>query len=204
LAVVTGLAAAAFGPITVIVGGLAEAVAGALAMGTASFLASQAENQLFESEIADEECQITEHPEVERLELEMLFKEEELKPEDARLASEVIARSPISLRKTMIEKELGLAYGEKHGEHKDAVVVGVSYAGAALIPLWPYLLWPLTFALPVSLLTTAIALFALGVVKGRITRMALLKSGVQVLCVGGGSALIGYIIGYAAPLLFRP
>ena len=202
LAVVTGLAAAAFSPVTVIVGGLAEAVAGALAMGSASFIASQAENQLFQSEIEDEADQIKEHPEVECLELEMLLREEKLNAEDARLASEVIARSTTSLNKTMIEKELGLPYGETKGERKDAIVVGCSYAGAALIPLWPYLLWPLLVALPVSLVTTAFALFALGVVKGRVARMALLRSGVQVLLIGGGSAAIGYLIGFIIPRLF--
>ena len=102
LAVVTGLAAASFGPITVIVGGLAEAAAGALAMGSASFLASQAENQLYKSEIEDEECQIEEHPDVERLELEMLLEEERLSSQDAKLASAAIARSAISLKKTML------------------------------------------------------------------------------------------------------
>jgi VIT1/CCC1 family predicted Fe2+/Mn2+ transporter len=65
LAVVTGLAGAAVSSTVVIVGGLAEAVAGALAMGTESFLASQAENQLFRTEIADEETETTEFPEVE-------------------------------------------------------------------------------------------------------------------------------------------
>lgn len=202
LAVVTGLAAAAFSPVTVIVGGLAEAAAGALAMGTASFLASQAENQLFQSEIEDETSQIRDHPEVERLELEMLLREEELSAEDAKLASEIIARSTTSLNKTMIEKELGLPHGETNTANKDAIVVGSSYAGAALIPLWPYLLWPLVFALPVSLVTTAFALFALGVVKGRVARMALLRSGIQVLLIGGGSAAIGYLVGSLIPHLF--
>ncbi len=42
---------------TVIVRGLAEAAAGALAMGRGSFLANQAENQLFKTEIADEEAE---------------------------------------------------------------------------------------------------------------------------------------------------
>ena len=202
LAVVTGLAAAGFRPIAVIVGGLAEAAAGALAMGSASFLASQAENQLFESEIQDEESQIRDHPEVERLELEMLLREEKLSPEDSKLASEIIARSPTSLNKTMIEKELGLSYGETGAARKDAIVVGSSYAGAALIPLWPYLVWPLALALPVSLVTTAFALFALGVVKGRVARTALLRSAIQVLCIGSGSAAIGYLIGSVAPRLF--
>lgn len=202
LAVITGLAAAAFAPVTVIVGGLAEAVAGALAMGTASFLASQAENQLFQAEIEDETSQIRNHPDVERLELEMMLKEEELSTEDAKLASEIIARSTTSLTKTMIEKELGLPYGETNTAPRDAIVVGTSYAGAALIPLWPYLLWPLVLALPVSLVTTALALFALGVVKGRVARTALLRSGVQVLLIGGGSAAIGYLIGAIIPRLF--
>jgi VIT1/CCC1 family predicted Fe2+/Mn2+ transporter len=132
----------------------------------------------------------------------MLLREEEISAEDAKLASEIIARSTSSLNKTMIEKELGLPYGETKGEHKDAIVVGLSYAGAALVPLWPYLVWPLVLALPVSLVTTAFALFALGVVKGRVVRMALLRSGIQVLCIGGGSAAIGYLIGSIIPRLF--
>jgi VIT1/CCC1 family predicted Fe2+/Mn2+ transporter len=202
LAVVTGLAAAAFAPVIVIVGGVAEAAAGALAMGSASFLASQAENQLFRSEIEDEAAQIRDHPEVERLELEMLLREEEISAEDAKLASEIIARSTVSLNKTMLEKELGLPYGEMNTARKDAIVVGSSYAGAALIPLWPYLLWPLVLALPTSLVTTAFALFALGVVKGRVVRTALLRSGIQVLLIGGGSAAIGYLIGSLVPRLF--
>ena len=201
LAVVTGLASAAFAPITVIVGGLAEAAAGALAMGSASFLASQAETQLFESEIEDEESQIKEHPEVERLELEMLLREEKLSSEDARLASEIISRSRTALNKTMIEKELGLSYAERNTASKDAIVVGLSYAGAALIPLWPYLFWPIVLALPISLLTTAFALFFLGVMKGRVARMALFRSGIQVLCIGGSSAAIGYLIGSFVPRL---
>lgn len=47
LAVVTGLAGADVASETVLVGGLAEAVAGAVAMGSGAYLASQAENQLF-------------------------------------------------------------------------------------------------------------------------------------------------------------
>jgi VIT1/CCC1 family predicted Fe2+/Mn2+ transporter len=58
LAVVTGLAGADEASATVVVGGLAVAAAGAVAMGTGAFLASQAENQLFANEIADEEQEL--------------------------------------------------------------------------------------------------------------------------------------------------
>ena len=92
LAVVTGLAGADVASSTVLVGGLAEAAAGALAMGTGAFLASQAENQLFRTEIADEEAELDDHPEIEREELAILLREEGLSEQDARRPSGSRAR----------------------------------------------------------------------------------------------------------------
>jgi VIT1/CCC1 family predicted Fe2+/Mn2+ transporter len=202
LGVVTGLAGASVGSTAVIVGGLAEAAAGALAMGTGAYLASQAENQLFESEIADERAEIADHPELELEELVLLLREEGLSPEDARVASERIATSAHALIKTKVEKELGLPYGETETARGDAAVVGVSYAIAALIPLWPYFVFSMHVALLVSLFCTGVALFALGVLKGRAARMSLVRSGLQVLVIGGASAAIGYLIGVVGPKVF--
>ena len=201
LAVVTGLAGADAASSTVVVGGLAEAAAGALAMGTGAYLASQAENQLFANEIAAEEQEYDDHPDVERTELEILLREEGLTEEDARTAVGAIGRSRLSLLKTKVEKELGLPYGETETALGDAAVVGGMYALAAAIPLWPYLIWSVGTALVVSLVATGLALFGLGLVKGRVAGMALLKSGVQVVVVGGGSAAIGYLIGVVVPEL---
>ena len=202
LAVVTSLAGADAASSTVLVGGLAEGAAGALAMGTGAYLASQAENQLFAREISAEEEEYADHPEVERAELELLLREEGLDAAQAGAAAEAIAQSPFSLIKTKVEKELGLPYGEVETALGDAAVVGGMYALAAVIPLWPYFLWSVGTALVVSLVATGVALFALGVVKGRVAGMALLRSGLQVLLVGGGSAAIGYVIGVLVPEFF--
>jgi VIT1/CCC1 family predicted Fe2+/Mn2+ transporter len=201
LAVVTGLAGADAASATVVVGGLAEAAAGAVAMGTGAFLASQAENQLFANEIADEENELADHPQVEVRELEILLREEGLAAEDAAAAAAIIARSPLALVKTKVEKELGLAYGENETALGDALVVGGMYALAAAIPLWPYFLWSVATALPSSLAATALALFGLGVTKGRVTGTGLARSGIQVLLVGGASATIGWLIGALVPAL---
>jgi predicted membrane protein (TIGR00267 family) len=202
LAVVTGLAGADVGSTAVIVGGVAEGVAGALAMGTGAFLSSQAENQLFRAEIADEEAELDDHPDVERRELEVLLQEEGLDGEDARIAADVIARSRLALIKTKVEKELGLPYGEQETAIGDALVVGASYAVAAVIPLWPYFFWSVGTALPISLVATAVALFTLGVIKGRVARLQVLTSGAQVLLVGGAAAGLGFLIGSVGPSLF--
>lgn len=202
LAVVTGLAGADAGSTAVLVGGLAEAVAGALAMGAGVYLANQAENQLFTTEIADEEAELRDHPEIEREELEILLRDDGLEVGDARLVTELIARSPRALIKTKVEKELGLPYGEVKTELGDALVVGASYAAGAVVVIWPYVVWSVATALPISLAATALALFGLGLLKGRVTRLALLRSGLQVLVIGGLSAAIGYAIGSLGPTLF--
>lgn len=202
LGVVTGLAGAATSATIVLVGGLAEAVAGALAMGTGAYLSSQAENQLFAHEIAAEAAEVDADPELERAELELLLREEGLGEEDARIAGEHIARSRTSLVKTKVEKELGLPYGDNETALGDAAVVGAAYAVAALIPLWPYFIFSLGVALPLSLAATGLALFGLGVAKGHVARMALVRSGLQVLAVGGVSAGAGYVIGVVVPRLF--
>ena len=203
LAVVTGLAGAAAGTTNVIVGGLAEAAAGALAMGTGAFLASQAENQLFRSEIEAEEAELADHPEAELEEMVLLLQEDGLSEDDARVARERIATSNRALLRTMVEKELGLPADDAETARGDAVVVGASYAVAALIPLWPYFVFSMSVALPISLVCTGLALFALGVLKGRVAHMALVRSGLQVLVIGGASAGIGYLIGSLGPKLFE-
>ena len=199
LGVVTSLAGASAGATVIIAGGVAEAAAGALAMGTGAFLSSQAENQLFRSEIAAE---LADHPNLEREELEILLREEGLDPEDAREASAWIARSKLSLVKTKIEKTLGLSYRETETAVDDTLVVGASYAIAALIPLWPYSFLRSGLALMVSLAATGAALFALGVIKGRVARVTLLPSGLQMLLVGGASAGVGCLIGTLGPSAF--
>ena len=202
LAVVTGLAGADAASSTVVVGGLAEAAAGAVAMGTGAYLASEAENQLFAHEIAAEEQEYAAHPEVELKELELLLREEGLEEAQAASATDAIAQSRFALIKTKVEKELGLPYGETETALGDAAVVGGMYALAAVIPLWPYFIWSVGTALIVSLAATGVALFGLGLVKGRVAGMALARSGLQVLLVGGGSAAIGYLIGVYVPKLF--
>jgi VIT1/CCC1 family predicted Fe2+/Mn2+ transporter len=76
------------------------------------------------------------------------------------------------------------------------------YAVAAVIPLWPYFFMSIGTGLVASLAATAVALFALGVLKGRVAGMVLVRSGLQVLAIGGASAAIGYLIGHLVPGLF--
>jgi len=98
-------------------------------------------------------------------------------------------KKALAARTAKIQKELGLSPDVGGAAVGDALVVGLSYLGAAVVPLWPYLVLPLTApALIVSVVCTLVALFALGVAKGRVARQAWQRAGAQVMLIGSASA----------------
>src|SRR5205814_2243019 len=78
LGVVTGMAAANPGRAAILVAGIAEAVAGCIAMGGGSYLASEAEEALYAAEIADEGREVEEQPQREQAELALILEDEGL------------------------------------------------------------------------------------------------------------------------------
>lgn len=197
LGVVTGMAAANPGRGPILVAGLAEAVAGCIAMGGGSYLASEAEEALYESEIADEDAEIDEDPEREVAELALVLEREGLAREAAESVAQGLAANRTVFLRTKVQKELDLSPNAGGAALGDALVVGATYLGAAIVPLWPYAVLPLLApALGASLACTLVALFGLGIGKARVARQALLRGGMQVLAIGSVSAGVGFAIGH--------
>jgi VIT1/CCC1 family predicted Fe2+/Mn2+ transporter len=197
LGVVTGMAAAHPARSLIIVAGLAEAVAGAISMGGGSYLASEAEEQLFASEIASEGQEIAEFPERETAELALVLEREGLAREQAERVALGLASNPNVFLRTKIQKELGLSPDSGGAAFGDALAVGVTYLASAIVPLWPYFFFHLHLALAISLACTLLALFLVGVAKGRVTRLSLLRAVIQVAVIGSASAGVGFAIGHA-------
>jgi VIT1/CCC1 family predicted Fe2+/Mn2+ transporter len=196
LGVVTGMAAAHPARSLIIVAGLAEAVAGAISMGGGSFLASQAEEQLYRSEIESEGQEIEQFPEREAAELAVVLEREGLPRPQAEAVARGLATNPNVFLRTKVQKELGLSPDAGGAAFGDALVVGVTYLVAAIVPLWPYFFFGRNVALAVSLACTLLALLAVGIAKGRVTRLSLRRSAIQVMLVGSVSAGVGFAIGH--------
>lgn len=75
------------------------------------------------------------------------------------------------------------------------LIMLVSYFGAGLIPLLPIMLLPKSYSLYVSVLAALVGLFILGLIKGKVTGKSPLRSGIEVLIVGGVAAAIGIAVG---------
>jgi VIT1/CCC1 family predicted Fe2+/Mn2+ transporter len=201
LGVVTGVAAAHPARSLIIVAGLAEAVAGAISMGAGSYLASEAEEQLFRSEIDAERREIAAYPEREVAELALILQREGFAQAQAEKVAHELAAEPNVFLRTKVEKELGLSPDAGGAALGDAIVVGATYLAAAVVPLWPYFFFGRNVALLLSLLCTAVALFSVGVAKGRVTRLSMRRSGLQVLLIGSISAAVGFAIGHLVTAL---
>ncbi len=203
LGVVSGVAGATTNNFYVLIAGLAEAFAGSISMGAGAYLSSKAEHEVQQWAISRERSEVETVPEMEKKEIEILFKSEGLSPADASRIADLITTSKKSWIRTMVEKELGLSMDPIHTGSRDALVMGLSYLGGSLFPIVPYLVLPLHTALVISVGLTLTALFGLGVYKSRIAHGKMLKGGLEVMGIGAFSGLAGYTLGTMMPILLR-
>jgi vacuolar iron transporter family protein len=54
----------------------------------------------------------------------------------------------------------------------------------------------------VSIGVTVMALFVVGIIKARVTKKNPVRSGLEIMLLGGASGLLGYAIGFYVPKLF--
>lgn len=203
LGVVTSVAGAFSNNHIVIVAGISEALAGAFSMATGAYLSSQAEKQVHDAEIKKEIKEIKDNLPYEKEEMSILFEKEGVVREDALKLTEILSKHNNSFTITMIQKELGLDPEPAGSAIRDAVFVGASYLFAAFIPLLPYFFIKGIAAIIFSVTATLLALFFIGILKGKLALLPYIKSGLQVLMIGFVSGVGGYIIGTILPKLLK-
>ena len=202
VALVTSVAVAIGDGATVLVAGLAAALAGMISMATGAYLGSRAEQDVQRAEIDREARELEENPAEEFAELVVILQREGRSFQEANdLASEIAQDKEVWLR-TLVEKELGISADETTNPVKDALVMGVSFVVAAMIPIVPYLFLSGGTAIAVSVAGALVGLFVLGMGKGRLVSKSPLLQGLEILVIGAISAAIGFILGDLVPRLF--
>lgn len=201
VALVTSVAVAVGSTSTVLVAGLAAALAGMVSMATGAYLGSRAEQDVQRAEIEREAKELEENPAEEYAELMVIFQREGKSFEEARQLADQISEDRDLWLTTMVEKELGISPEDTSSPIKDALVMGAAFITAAAIPIVPYMVWNGGTAIGVSVGAGLAALFALGMAKGRIVRRSPLKQGLEILGIGVASAGVGFLLGEGIPRL---
>lgn len=202
LGVISGVAGGTGNAKAVIVAGIAEAFAGALSMGAGEFISARSEAQVQRTEVSKELQEIQQHPTVERAEIAQLLEQEGVSQQDAAKIAGLLMHYPQSFKKTMVEKELGLQLDVSTVKLPEAFTMSVSYIIGSIFPLIAYFFLPVQEALPVSFALTLLALIAIGIMKGKLAQLNLVRSVLEIVVVGAVSAAGGYLLGVLIPHLF--
>jgi vacuolar iron transporter family protein len=197
-ALAAGLAGAIDTTWIIVVAGLAEIAAGAIAMGLGGYLAARSDAEHYESERQREQREVHDKPQAEAAEVFEVLESYGVKQEAALPLVEALRHNPEGWVDFMMRFELGLERPDPRRALHSAVTIGGAYVLGGLIPLWPYMLIDSAVrALPISAAVTLIALFAFGYVKGRFTGAPPARSALQTALIGGVAAAAAFLIARA-------
>jgi predicted membrane protein (TIGR00267 family) len=95
----------------------------------------------------------------------------------------------------MMAEEHQLAPVDRKTAFRAAWVVGLSAIIGSLIPTAPFLFLPVSTSMWMSVVITALVLFAIGAYKARVTVGKPIRSGFEMMLIGTISAMAGYLVG---------
>jgi VIT1/CCC1 family predicted Fe2+/Mn2+ transporter len=205
-AIVAGVVGASLSPGIILILGFANLFADGFSMAAANYQASKARNEYIEMKRKQEEWEIDNLEHQEKQEIRDIYEKKGFKDE---LLDEIV-RIITSRRKvwvdTMMREELGLIEDDK--KPLDASVntfVGFNMIG--FIPLLPFVILfvlgtePNSEGFTYSVASTFVAFFFVGMIKGKIVKKSMIRSGIYTLIIGGVAALVAYGIGYSLNFL---
>lgn len=195
LGVILGVAAATSDPRIVLVAGLAATFAESVSMGAVAYTSAMADADFYESEREREYRHIRQVPHLEREEVQRIYAEKGFKGDLLdRIIDTITANQDVWVA-VMMAEEHQLRPTDRTQAFRSAIVVGFSAIVGSLIPLVPFVLLPVGPSIGVSILGTALVLYAVGAFKARITVGRPWKSGVEMALIGTISALVGFVVG---------
>jgi len=205
-AVVAGVVGASLSPNIILILGFANMFADGFSMAVANYQASKAQKEFIQMKRKQEEWEIDNLEEQEKQEIRDIYAKKGFKDEFL----EEIVRMITSRRKvwvdTMMREELGLVEDAKHPLHS-ALSTFIGFNVVGLIPLIPFLIFyglginANSEAFYFSSAATGGAFFIVGLIKGKIVKKSLLRSGFYTLIIGAIAATVAYLVGYSLNLL---
>ncbi|MGH7325804.1 MAG: VIT1/CCC1 transporter family protein [Candidatus Rokuibacteriota bacterium] len=197
-ALAAGLTGAIDATWIIVVAGLAEITAGAIAMGLGGYLAAKSDAEHYDTERQREQREVRDKPQAEATEVFEALETYGVKAEAAAPLVDALQRNPEGWVDFMMRFELGLERPNPRRALVSAVTIGGAYVLGGLIPLWPYMVFGLaTTALGVSAIVTVVALIVFGYTKGRFTGAPPVRSALQTTLIGGLAAGAAFAIARA-------
>lgn len=198
-AVVAGVIGAELSSSVIIILGLANLFADGFSMAVSNYLGTRADEQLLQRARSIEEKHIALHPHGEQDEIREIFRQKGFAGDLLERIVEVVTSNRRLWVDTMLQDEYGLSLNAPSAR-KAALATFAAFVVVGFIPLIPFvLLYSFDVPVPrlffVSSAMTGVAFFSVGALKSRFVDEHWLRAGAETLGVGGGAALLAYLVG---------
>ncbi len=195
-ALAAGLSGAVSNNDIIVTAGLAEIVAGSIAMGLGGYLAGKTEIEHYDSELKREYDEIVTHYDTERNEVKEIFADYGLSADSQELIMCEMEKDHDKWVEFMMRFELGLEKPNINRARKSALNIGVAYIVGGIVPLMAYIFTdqPHDGLIYSSIITVACLLF-FGYFKSKATGQDPIKGAFQTSLIGILAAAAAYSIG---------
>lgn len=195
LGIAAGVGGADVSSSIIILAALVGMFTGAKAMAVQNYLAVKAQRELLKSEIAREEWEIDNKPEIERKEIEEIYRAKGFEGKDLEMVVNKITSNRKVWLDTMLTEELKLNIEVLGSPIKSAFRMFGAFLIGGILPIIPFFFLsgylPLVIAIGISLSTS----FMVGAVKSKLAQTNIIKGGLEMAGLGTGIALVGFGIG---------
>lgn len=188
-ALAAGLSGAVNSSAIIITAGLAEIVAGSIAMGLGGFLAGRTDADHYYSELRREYEEVERVPEQEKMEVMEIFAGFGLSDKLQHQIADEMSADKDKWVDFMMNYELGLQEPQPGRATKSALTIGISYIIGGIIPLSPYIFIDNSqTALYYSCAFTLVCLFIFGYFKSKLTGQSPVTGALKVVVIGALAA----------------
>ncbi|GAA0922211.1 VIT1/CCC1 transporter family protein [Pseudonocardia zijingensis] len=180
---------------TLVLAGLAGLAAGAFSMAVGEYTSVASQAELARAELAVEQRELAESPEVEQAELVQLYVARGVEVGLAREVARQLSQNAEQALVAHAREELGVDPSDLPSPLLAAVTSFLAFVTGALVPVLPYLLGATT-VLP-TVLVSAAGMFVAGTIVSRVTARPWWWTGSRQLLLGGAAAALTYGVGAA-------
>lgn len=184
-ALAAGLSGAVNSNSIVITAGVAEIVAGCIAMGLGGYLAGKTEQEHYQNELKREYFEVDNYHQKEIDEVKEIFADYGIDEAGQTLLANQLAKDKTKWVNFMMKFELGLEEPHPNRARNSALTIGLAYVVGGFLPLSAYFF---TISpkdgLMLSAIITTLCLFVFGYFKSKVTGQPPLKGALKVTAVG--------------------
>ena len=167
-----------------------------LLFGLGNLLSLRSEQDRFQKERNRELAEIANSVDVEKAETIMILKKQGFSKEQAETLTELYATNPSYWADFMMRYELEIPDPMGENPYLTSIATFIAFQVFGVIPLLPFILFQShenVFSL--AIISTAIALFILGILRWYITKQSIGRAVGEVILIGSISATVAYLVG---------